>query len=63
MITLTKFFLYLKIILFNIIFTININLLYIMTTTISDIKLPTPYKYQEKVIKKFEDLSKKGKKY
>lgn len=25
-----------------------------------DIKLPTPYKYEEKVIKKFEDLNKKG---
>lgn len=31
-----------------------------MTTNELDIKLPAPYKYEERVIKKFEDLNKKG---
>jgi hypothetical protein len=33
-----------------------------MTTTGLDIKLPTPYKFEDKILKKFEDLNDKGKK-
>jgi hypothetical protein len=32
-----------------------------MTTTGLDIKLPTPYKFEDKILKKFEDLNDKGK--
>jgi len=33
-----------------------------MTSIVSDIKLPMPYKYEEKILTKFEDLNEKGKK-